>query len=210
MPLGCHALHAHYTPSVLCTLYAAHVPSASAIPHVSHPQVDPSLGGNTPLIAAIRTKNGYMVKELLRHAADVNLPDRSGLAPVHVAVSRLCYDMAEILVDHECNVNLRVKSDEKPLTPLMMAIECRNVPLTKLLLENKADPNLQDRWGRSVQCVRVCRIPLPDLGALALPPLHSPVPKFALSPQQRSYRMFFAPAGQLVPLPWRRYWSEER
>jgi ankyrin repeat protein len=68
-------------------------------------------GGPTPLVVATKADDSEMVKLLLRHRTNVDVPDAGGMTPLHVARS---VEVAKLLIEHKA----QVLPDRKLRTPL--------------------------------------------------------------------------------------------
>lgn len=117
-------------------------------------------GGLTPLLYAIRENCGACVDVLMKHGADILLPDPDGIAPLTIAMMNHNWDIAKQLVEAGADVN---QWDIYGQSPLHVAIENAYVAraamgnpgsdgksnatpgteLVTLLVERGADPNQQ-------------------------------------------------------------------
>ncbi|HEV2703726.1 MAG TPA: ankyrin repeat domain-containing protein [Steroidobacteraceae bacterium] len=115
-------------------------------------------GGFTPLMYAARENCGECVDVLLKHKADINLPDPSGFAPMTIAMLNSNWDIAKRLIDAGADVNEWDIFGQAPLHVAIGNMNSRgnNNPLdrdrpnkatgrdvVKLLLDRGADPNQQ-------------------------------------------------------------------
>ncbi len=87
------------------------------------------------------------IEDLLIMGADVNIKDRNGLSPLHLAIyhtnpvkSTISDKLASLLLEHEADPN-NITLDG--LSPLNLAITNGNVRLIKELLDKGADPDPQ-------------------------------------------------------------------
>jgi len=121
-------------------------------------------GGFTPLMYAARGNCRECVEVLLKHGADVNLPDPGYVVPVSIAMMNSNWDIAKRLVEAGADVN---QWDINGSSPLHVAIEYMNSDgnrnpldhdkpnkatgreLIQVLLERGANPNQQLYWGTS-------------------------------------------------------------
>src|SRR5690606_19988365 len=117
-------------------------------------------GGLTPLLYAVRENCMGCVQALLRHDADIPLPDPDGIAPLTLAMANKNWDIAKHLVEAGADVN---QWDIYGQAPLHVAIEGAYVSpggvtnpgsdgtpnettgatLVSMLVERGADPNQQ-------------------------------------------------------------------
>ena len=113
--------------------------------------------GNTPLHLAVH--RWLLVPEVKRQSAHLlldkganpNLRNRDGTAPLHIAVAEAHLEAVRLLVHFGAELDLR---DLDGLSALQLAMQCRKIPSTdpqllRILLEEGADPNVQDQNGRT-------------------------------------------------------------
>jgi ankyrin repeat protein len=115
-------------------------------------------GGFTPLIYAARENCGACVEVLLKHKADIGLPDPSGVPPLSIAMMNGNWDVAKRLIDAGADVNQWDIFGQAPLHVAIGAMNRRagNNPLdsdaqnqasghdvVKMLVERGANPNQQ-------------------------------------------------------------------
>jgi len=125
--------------------------------------------GNTALLLAIEYASPLTIRLLLEQGAQPDQPSRITLqTPLYLLASKVYEDynshkaqrtleMAKILLDHGAYVDkpsLRIYRDENNKdyaakeTPLMRSVRKRNIPLTKLLIERKANVNYIERHSK--------------------------------------------------------------
>jgi uncharacterized protein len=114
-------------------------------------------GGFTPLLYAARENCLACVDVLLKHGADIDLPDPEGVSPLLVAVMNANWDLAKKLIDAGADVNQwdifgeaplftaiglssRVDGGRASIDPLNQA---KGGDVIRLLLERGANPNMQ-------------------------------------------------------------------
>ena len=131
-----------------------------------------SANGNTALIVAAMNGNAATVNYLLERGADVNLANAQGWTPLYLTIkSRTMekgtmpnplvdkeglYKAIEFMIAHGVDVNARIRGNtevhngiaatwlrEAGATAFLRAAFCADLPVMKLLLANKADPNIQ-------------------------------------------------------------------
>ena len=86
-----------------------------------------------------RGREADIVRLLLDHGADPNIPDDSHSTPLHRASSLGLLDVARLLLSYGANID---EKDEKGRTPFQLASEEGHHEMTKLLLEHGAEPQL--------------------------------------------------------------------
>ncbi|KAL8756639.1 MAG: hypothetical protein Q9199_002793 [Rusavskia elegans] len=93
------------------------------------------------LLAAVEEGNVTKAKDLLRKGADVDTQDFRGFTPLLVAVREQNFELANLLLSYEADVNKRDSSTltSTPLTPLAWAVDRRSVAIINLLLDHGAD-----------------------------------------------------------------------
>ena len=97
---------------------------------------------------AIKTRNIDIFKKILSNMADINEQSISGENALHMVCSLQLYEMAELLINRDININIHEYSNET--TPLHYAVILNNYKLTQLLLDNGANLNSQDMYGKTV------------------------------------------------------------
>ena len=105
--------------------------------------------GMTPLMSAAEIGHEMIVKELIRRGAKVNLKDKGffgsggGYTALHYSVRGEHETIAKLLLNAGADANAMARDSAG--TPLMQAVEKRNVSLVKTLLSAGADPNIRDK-----------------------------------------------------------------
>ncbi len=110
--------------------------------------------GETPLLCAIRyNRKPYEASLILVNSgSDINRPDNNGYTPLHCAVqttdSNDALRIAELLLEHEANVNARGGFDNS--TPLMNAVSRSDgLKIVELLIKYGADLRIPDSRNES-------------------------------------------------------------
>ncbi|XP_062198839.1 uncharacterized protein LOC133901503 [Phragmites australis] len=113
----------------LCVMDLAHIPF----------NLMPQYTCATPLIFAIYGSGCTAVaKLLLDGGADPNKACSNGITPLHIATIRGTYEIAELLLSKEADVNLVWEYK----TPLYIASQRGNARMMELLLRHEAKPNI--------------------------------------------------------------------
>ncbi len=103
-----------------------------------------------PLLC-IATRNDCLskVRWLVENGADINAisADR-GYSPVMDAVWRKNFDITKFLIDKGADLNV-ISSDGQPI--LVLAVGNGNARIVELLLENGADPDVEDSMGKTAR-----------------------------------------------------------
>ncbi|RZC32917.1 Ankyrin repeat domain containing protein, partial [Asbolus verrucosus] len=95
--------------------------------------------------------NGHLdvSKALINNKAKINVNDKLGLTPLHLAAANGHLEVVKMLNRIEYKVNVNMKTI-KGISPLQHATGMEDLELTKLLLENGADPNLKNNEGYAI------------------------------------------------------------
>ena len=99
----------------------------------------PGQFSGTPLHIAAARGDLAMAELLLANKADPNLKPQDGNTPLRLAAAFGQEKLAQLLLDHGAQLNPRNTS---MATPLASAVISQHVPVVKVLLGAKADPNL--------------------------------------------------------------------
>ncbi|XP_046643175.1 serine/threonine-protein phosphatase 6 regulatory ankyrin repeat subunit B-like [Daphnia pulicaria] len=107
---------------------------------------DVNENGETALHLSAMNSNVNIFQKLLERGANPNIFDKWGQSPLHVALlERNCNEIIDLLLAHgKFNVD---DVDGKGQTALHLSV--RDVNIFRKLLENGANPNIYDKWGRS-------------------------------------------------------------
>jgi len=100
--------------------------------------------GETSLQTAVTEDDPELVKLLIEHGSNVNIPDDEGATPLHRCGS---VEVARLLIARGARVNA---ADKHGLTPLhLAAFETSQIDLAKLLIAHGANVNAKDEDGNT-------------------------------------------------------------
>jgi ankyrin len=115
-----------------------------------------SAGGCSPAPShsAYRPIHGYarsgdiahVTEDLAQNPGDLNLPDDSGLTPLHLAASYCHVDVVTLLLNKGAKINITSKDGA---TPLHLAAQEGCADVVNLLLERGAKVNVRDKQNRT-------------------------------------------------------------
>ncbi|AYP74283.1 ankyrin repeat protein [Fowlpox virus] len=94
--------------------------------------------GFTPLCFAVFLNMTDMVKLLLKHSADVEIPNVELSTPLHLAVTRQNTKVIKLLLKKGAKIDLE---DITGHTPLSLAVESGNTEICNILLKNRKSGN---------------------------------------------------------------------
>ncbi len=106
--------------------------------------------GDSPLSSAIRYGTIDMVTTLLSHPdINVNLADKFGLTPLHVACIKKRTDVAKLLLEHDAQSNPDATgfNEYKPSPPLLLSLEGGDYETVEMLLTLNTSPDVKDSRG---------------------------------------------------------------
>lgn len=114
--------------------------------------------GDFPLDLALQNNQLSIAETLLDHGANIGLKDQQGRTLLHRAIFRKDIVAATFLIKKKAPVNEPTLSHETPLHLVAKAnlgsvsseLENGMMKITELLLQNGADPSIQDNDGRTV------------------------------------------------------------
>lgn len=86
--------------------------------------------------AAICLRDAWVLEEVYMRGADVNLPDKSGFTPLHIACSLNCFEAIMVLLHIGVDINATSKGGA---TPLFLAKAANSTQATLLLEEQGAE-----------------------------------------------------------------------
>lgn len=99
------------------------------------------LSGKTPLIAAIENRDSVWAGYLLNEGADPNLALSNGDTPLMTAARMGVQEPTQWLISVGAKVDATNRKGE---TALIIAVQQRNLPVVRILLEAGADPDHSD------------------------------------------------------------------
>lgn len=99
----------------------------------------------TPFMLAAQNGHLKIVELLLKHDAEIDWQDESGMTPLIAAVQNGYLDVVEYLVEHKANVNKQESIHGK--TAIMFAAYNGYMDIVKYLLENGANVNIKSNSG---------------------------------------------------------------
>lgn len=102
----------------------------------------PSMGRNTPLLAAAQAGHTEVVRVLIKAGASVNHQGFLNKTALFCAVDRSYSATVELLLKSNADPNL---NDIEGLTPLIVASRNGNARITQMLLDAGAEPNVAER-----------------------------------------------------------------
>ncbi|XP_047973581.1 ankyrin-1-like [Salvia hispanica] len=94
--------------------------------------------GDTPLAEAVTGEHVKIVKFLVKHGAQISLPNIEGFTPLHFALLKDNMELVELLLRKDALVNV----DSVDGTPLQIAVSRGNVQAVKYILSRGAWPSL--------------------------------------------------------------------
>ena len=108
----------------------------------------PDLTGSLPLHTAVLVNNSQIISELVHYKGTLNKTDETGVTALQLACCKGHADITGELLKAGAQPDLPTKSQEKS-TALMICAAHGYEDCAKVLLEWKADPNLQDYRGHT-------------------------------------------------------------
>jgi hypothetical protein len=110
-----------------------------ALPQVHIDGHDPTdIWGNTPLHMAAKYDQAALATRLLEAGADINRANAANATPLRMAIDRSADDTAATLILLGANLEF---ADAQGRTALFWAVTRNNLPITRLLLREGADPH---------------------------------------------------------------------
>ena len=96
---------------------------------------------------------------IVEDRANPNARNHNCSTPLHVAARLGMFGLCQMLLEHGANLHLTEASDIGGYTPLMHAVSKNHIQIAELLLQEGADPNVQDA-GNGFTALHICaRLP---------------------------------------------------
>jgi uncharacterized protein len=102
--------------------------------------------GETALHIVVKRRDKTWMGYLLQHGADPNVRDRTGVAPIQIAVGLGFTDGVELLIQYGADVS---QANDTGETPLITATHHHDLQMVRLLLGGGADASRPDNSGRT-------------------------------------------------------------
>ena len=105
--------------------------------------------GESLLHVAIKREDFEKAKSLISEGVDVNMKDNAGWTPLHEACMRYgsqTKDILELLISHGADINAKSITGS---TPLHEAVVYLSQDCIQYLLENGADPTIENNDGKT-------------------------------------------------------------
>lgn len=112
------------------------------------PEVKAGASALSPLVRAVREDNYQAVEMLLHAGADPGTLPGTNASPLFLAVVRQHADIVRLLLSFNSPVN-HYSPRSWPCTALGFAVKREDEKMVALLLENGADPTIEDAYGRT-------------------------------------------------------------
>lgn len=111
--------------------------------------------GLTPLMVAIDNDHLSIAQLLLNEGADANVEDNSGRTALIAAIEKDSPELVEALVSNETDVNATIPDSGD--SPLHYAVKAsgKSVEMVQLLLSNGADPDVENKAGKTAMDIAV-------------------------------------------------------
>ena len=103
--------------------------------------------GDTALHQAAENNQYKIAKLLLQYKADPNIQQNDGGTPLHLACLKGNFEMVEILLEYKADPNMQDFNFTK--TPLHYAVDYQYPNIITLLVQNDANTELKDVYGKS-------------------------------------------------------------
>jgi len=148
---------AQETPALMEAVQSGSLKECSRLLKNGAPVNSSDATGQTPLMIAAWSNRMDIAKLLIEKGADVNRSSTAGLTALHYAALEDNAEIAQLLLQNKANVDPTMdysstdgNFSKEPLiweyrgaTPLLIAVESKNLKVLKVLLKAGANPNLQ-------------------------------------------------------------------
>jgi hypothetical protein len=143
MGLGFNSLH-----RIICGL--SHLDLAEEIRQ--HPEIvhERDRAGGTPLFCSACRGDISSVSLLISHGAEVNIPDRDNCASIEFACLGKSAECVQLLINAGADLNAVYPQDGYDSPCLVQAVTVGSTYLTTLLLQSRADLDLE-KWPAAIQ-----------------------------------------------------------
>lgn len=137
--------------------YAIRIKNERAIKLLLEYNSNPHIGDNNGLNAlhhAVKTQSIDIVQLVVPHMNNLNGINNTGETALHISINYRYNIISTYLIDSCANLNIMDMDNE--FTPLHYAVGWNNAEIVSHLLQNKADPNVQDIYGNTpiVYCIK--------------------------------------------------------
>ena len=106
--------------------------------------------GDAAIHIVVKRRDTAWLGFVLQHEANVNIQDRDGATPLLLAVISGFDEGVKILLAVHAQVELANRLGE---TPLLKAVQLRNVGIARMLIDGGANPDANDNSGNSARSV---------------------------------------------------------
>ena len=122
---------------------------ASTPPHLSKVErvmeIEIIEQGSAPLHLSVLNSDVQMTELLLKYKADPSIRSDSNITPLFYAAMLNHNELMKMLINHNAAADVAEKSSGR--TAFLLVSAAINIPMMKLLIDKKADVNVQDLWG---------------------------------------------------------------
>lgn len=126
---------------------------ANNIKYLINHGADPNvLSKNNTTAIHVATKMGdyKLCKFLWDNNIDINIRDHKVGSSLHYACKYKHIDIVKWLIDHDADINAQAKFPGSDWEyPILITVANNDMAITKILINNKADINVMDRWCNS-------------------------------------------------------------
>lgn len=105
--------------------------------------------GNNSLHLSVYSRNYDICKYILNYDIDINSKTNIGESALHIASNLQESKIFNLLIDYP-NINVNSQDYDHEFTPLHYSVNLNNIEQVRLLLNKKANSNIQDIYGNTV------------------------------------------------------------